>query len=237
MIDGKRIVAFIPMRGGSKSIVKKNLAPLGGKPLLAWPIDVAASVPEIDSIIVSTDCEEIAQESEARGAEIQLRPPYLATDEAVVADVIRYCRDLLTEKNEMADYMVLLEATSPFRTTEVIQNCLYRLVRENLDSIATFSEAEVNPHRTWLIEEGEPEPFIKGAIPWLSRQKLPKAYQLNGVVYAFDLRTFPNEGPRVLYGKMGAEILDGESVIDIDTKKDLVIANVLFETRNSSETV
>ncbi|RUR20223.1 acylneuraminate cytidylyltransferase family protein [Legionella sp. km535] len=237
MINQKRIFAFIPLRGGSKSIINKNLALLGEKPLLAWPIEVASQVPEIDQIIVSTDNQDIAKSAESYGATIQNRPDYLATDTAIVADAIRYCRTVLTAENNLPDYLVLLEATSPFRTAEIIQKCLYRLVHEELDSIATFNEAEVNPHRTWSIEEGQPQPFIQGAIPWLPRQKLPKAYQLNGVVYAFNLKNFPEEGPNVLFGKMGAEILDGSSVIDIDTKKDLVVANVLFETRNSAEVV
>lgn len=225
------------MRGGSKSIINKNLALLGDKPLLAWPIEIASQVPEIDQIIVSTDSQDIAHAAESYGATIQHRPDYLATDTALVADAIRYCREVLKEQDKMPDYLILLEATSPFRTVEIIQKCLYRLVNENLDSIATFSEAEINPHRTWSIQEGYPEPFIKDAIPWLSRQKLPKAYQLNGVVYAFNLKNFPKEGPNVLFGNMGAEILDRNSAIDIDTKMDLVIANVLFETRNSTEAI
>jgi len=237
MINNKRIVAFIPVRGGSKSIINKNLALLGGKPLVSWPIEVASEVPEIDEIIVSTDDQNIANTAKSYNVSIQHRPDYLATDTALVADVIRYYRSILSADNDLPDYMVLLEATSPFRTKEIIQRCLYRLVREDLDSIATFNEAEVNPHRIWSIQNGQPEPFIRDAVPWISRQNLPKAYQLNGVVYAFNLRTFPNEGPSVLFGKMGAEILDGSSVIDIDTNKDLVVANVLFETRNSTEVI
>ncbi|ASQ46415.1 acylneuraminate cytidylyltransferase family protein [Legionella clemsonensis] len=237
MIDNKRIFAFIPLRGGSKSIINKNLALLGEKPLLAWPIEAASQVPEIDKIIVSTDSQDIADAARHYGAEIQERPDYLATDTALVADAIRYCRNVLKSRNELPDYMILLEATSPFRTTEIIQRCLHRLVNENLDSIATFHEADINPHRTWSIKDGFPEPFIKDAIPWLSRQKLPKAYQLNGVVYAFNLKTFPHEGPNVLFGKMGAEILDRNSAIDIDTKRDLVIANVLLKTRDSAEVI
>jgi len=237
MINNKKIVAFIPLRGGSKSILNKNLALLGDKPLLAWPIEAASQTPEIDEIIVSTDSLPISEAARAYGAKIQERPAHLATDDAVVADVIRYCRECFIAQGNMPDYMVLLEATSPFRATATIQRCLYRLVHEQLDSIATFNEADINPHRIWSIDAGQPEPFIQGAVPWLSRQKLPKAYQLNGVVYAFNLHTFPETGPNVLYGKMGAEIIDGDSVIDIDTKKDLVVANVLFQTRNISETV
>lgn len=130
MINNKRIVAFIPVRGGSKSIINKNLALLGGKPLVAWPIEVASEVPEIDEIIVSTDDKNIANTAKSYNVTIQHRPDYLATDTALVADAIRYCRSLLSSENNLPDYMILLEATSPFRTKEIIQKCLYRLVQE-----------------------------------------------------------------------------------------------------------
>lgn len=81
-------------------------------------------------------------------------------------------RSFLTENN-LPDYMILLEATSPFRTKEIIQKCLYRLVQEDLDSIATFNESEINPHRIWSVENGQPEPFIK--VPYHGFQD--KIYQ------------------------------------------------------------
>ena len=72
-----------------------------------------------------------------------------------------------------------------------IQACLEKLVRDGLDSVATFHEAELNPHRAWKIEGGGPEVFIPGAVPWLPRQKLPKAYQLNGAVVRISRRRTP----------------------------------------------
>jgi CMP-N,N'-diacetyllegionaminic acid synthase len=222
------VVALIPARGGSKSIPRKNLMPLAGKPLLAWPIETARATPEIDRVIVSTDDAEIAATARAHGAEVHDRPPELATDEALVIDTIRHVRDWLAAAGTPAAVMVLLEATSPFRTPELVGRCVRRLRDERLDSIATFHTAAINPERVWRIENGAPRPFIDGAVPWRPRQALTPAYQLNGLVYAFRPDRLPADSPGLLFGRIGAEIVAADSVIDIDEQKDLLIAESLL---------
>jgi CMP-N,N'-diacetyllegionaminic acid synthase len=230
MISGQRVIAVTPARGGSKSVPYKNLYLLGGKPLLAWPIETALQTTSIDRVIVSTDDDRIAAAARTLGAEVYTRPAELATDTAVVADTIRELWGRLLREGETATILVLLEATSPFRTPQLIDRCLQRMVDEQLDSIATFHEAEINPERTWRIERGAPEPFIKGAIPWKPRQLLTPAYQLNAAVYAFRPDALPGDSPSILFGKMGAEIVPADSVIDIDTLKDFTYANALLKS-------
>lgn len=230
MIKGKRVIAMTPARGGSKSVPYKNLHPLGGKPLLSWPIDCALHTLEIDRVIVSTDDEKIASAAREFGAEVYHRPPELATDTALVADTIRHLWAQLRDEGERAEILVLLEATSPFRTPELVGRCLQRLVDEDLDSIATFHEADINPERTWRIAEGAPEPFISGGVPWKPRQLLTPAYQLNGAVYTFFPDRLPVGVPNILFGKMGAEIIASDSVVDIDEYKDFVIANAILQS-------
>jgi CMP-N,N'-diacetyllegionaminic acid synthase len=230
MINGCRVIAVTPARGGSKSVPYKNLYPLGGRPLLQWPIDCALKSPEIDRVIVSTDNERISAAALAMGAECYLRPAALATDTALVADTLRHLWAQLRAEGESAQILVLLEATSPFRTPEIISRCLHRLVEEGLDSIATFHDADINPERTWRIVDGLPLPFIDGAIPWKPRQLLTPAYQLNGAVYAFFPDRLPLGAPNILFGKMGAELVPADSVIDIDTLKDFAIANAILQS-------
>ena len=128
MISGERVIAMTPARGGSKSVPYKNLHLLGGKPLLAWPIETARATPAIDRVIVSTDDDRIADAAKVLGAEVYRRPNELATDTAVVADAIRDLWRRLKSEGETATILVLLEATSPFRTPEMIERCLRRLV-------------------------------------------------------------------------------------------------------------
>ena len=230
MIDGLRVIALTPARGGSKAVPYKNLHPLGGKPLLAWPVECALQTPAIDRVIVSTDDDRIAAAATELGAEVYRRPEHLATDSALVADTIRQLWAQLREQGEQAQILVLLEATSPFRTPALVTRCLQRLVSEALDSVATFNEAAINPERTWRIDAGAPEPFIDGAVPWKPRQQLTPAYQLNGAVYAFFPDRLPAGIPNILFGKMGAEIVPPDSVIDIDTLQDFNIANALLQS-------
>ena len=98
--------------------------------------------------------------------------------------------------------------------------------REALDSVATFTESAVHPHRIWRLVDGRPETFIADAIPWLPRQMLPPAYQLNGLVYCFRLDGLLDEGPGVLFGRMGSVLIEAERSIDIDNPLELDLANL-----------
>lgn len=231
MIDGKTVIALTPARGQSKSVPYKNLHELGGRPLLAWPIETALATPEIDRVMVSTDDDKIAAAARDLGAEIHQRPVELAGDTSLVIDAIRHLRDALKQAGEPADILVLLEATSPFRTPEMVTRCLSRLVAEDLDSIATFHAASINPERTWRVEQGKPRPFIDGAVPWTPRQQLTPAYELNGAVYAFRLDRLPDDGPSILFGRIGAEIVPADDIIDIDDQRDFVIADAILRSR------
>jgi CMP-N,N'-diacetyllegionaminic acid synthase len=228
MIDGERVVAVVPARGGSKGVPHKNIVPLGGKPLLAWPIDVAREVEYIDRIIVSTDDEAIAGVARKRGAEVYRRPDKLSTDTSLVIDALRDLIARLHDEGETARVMVLLEATCPFRAAEDVGRCLELLIRQGRDSVATFNEAELNPHRAWTIDHGVPAPFIAGADPWQPRQKLPPAYQLNGAVYAFRTDRLPDDTGALVYGDSAAVIIPAERCLDIDTALDFAMAETLL---------
>ena len=195
---------------------------------MTWPIDVARSVPEIDRVIVSTDGVDIAAVAREHGAEVFDRPPELATDEAVVADVLRHVIGELRASGETARYIVLLQATSPFRVPDDVSSCLRLLHESSFDSVATFAEARLNPFRAWRLENGQPLTFIHGAVPWRPRQALPDAYQLTGSVYAFEIDRLPHDTTSLLFGRSGAVVLDSSRLLDLDTEFDFVVANALL---------
>jgi CMP-N,N'-diacetyllegionaminic acid synthase len=224
VIGGKRVVALIPARAGSKSIPRKNLARLGGRSLLVHAIDQARGCAEIDRILVSTDGAEIAAAAREAGAEVLERPAELAGDSALVIDAIRHAQDRLREAGETAEYMCLLEPTAPMRTPEDISACVRKIEAEALDSVATFREAELHPHRAWRLDSGAPRPFVDGAVPWLPRQKLPPAHQLSGSVYVWRIDRLPADSPGLLFGSCGAVVVARERSIDIDGPLDLLLA-------------
>jgi CMP-N,N'-diacetyllegionaminic acid synthase len=206
MIKGLHVIAVVPARGGSKSVKKKNIRPLGGKPLIAWSIETARAVAEIDRVIVSTDDGEISNLARNLGAEVHRRPPELATDESLVVDTIRHLIGVLCMEAQAPQVMVLLEPTCPLRPLDQVRECLRRLAADDLDSVATFEAADQHPHRTWRIMDGTPSPFIAGVDAWQPRQKLPPAFRLSGAVYAFRADRLPAGTTALLYGKAGAVV-------------------------------
>jgi CMP-N-acetylneuraminic acid synthetase len=126
----------------------------------------------------------------------------------------------------------LLEPTCPLRTADDVRDCLQLLARGHYDSVATFKDAELNPHRAWSIVEGVPQVFIPGAVPWLPRQKLPKAYQLNGAVYLFRADLLAGEDRSLLVGRSGAVVMPRSRSFDIDDSVDFAVVETLLQHTN-----
>ncbi len=231
MIDNKKVLALIPARGGSKSIPKKNIVNLCGKPLIAWTIETAKNTPEIDKIIVSTDDSEIAEIAIKYGAEVQMRPSELATDTSLVIDTMHYVINELREKQDYYEYITLLESTSPLREVEDVSKCIRMIYENSLDSVATFKEADLNPHRAWKIENDVPTTFINDVIPWLPRQQLPSAYQLNGAVYITKIDKLLKSNKELILGEIGAVTMPKDRSIDIDDLIDFSLAELMLKKR------
>lgn len=229
MINNKRVVAVIPARAGSKGVKNKNVKLLSGKPLIAWTIELALSVPEIDRVIVSTDGKNIAKVAKQYGAEVYQRPDALSGDRALVIDALKYLNSELTNEGEDATYMVLLEATSPLRNVTDVSNSIKLLDESSLDSVATFTEAKLNPHRAWKLDDVSPKPFIEGATAWLPRQQQPEAWELNGAVYAFTRSGLTKQNVSLLFGRTGSVKMPHERSMDIDTELDFMIVEKIME--------
>ncbi|MFW6065131.1 MAG: cytidylyltransferase domain-containing protein [Candidatus Natronoplasma sp.] len=225
------VVSIIPARGGSKGVPGKNIKELNGKPLILHSIEHSLEVYSIDRTIVSTDDEEISEVAEEAGAEVIKRPDELARDDSLVIDAIRYTVQEIEKQGDEVDIIVVLEPTSPIRDIEVTERCIEILKEGKADSVATFSETELPPHRIWRIEEDKLEPFIEGANPWLPRQSQPKGYKLNGQVYALTKEIlFKHEDSiSLLVGEKYPIITPKETAVDIDTEIDFKLVETLLE--------
>jgi N-acylneuraminate cytidylyltransferase len=237
MIGGETVVAAVPARGGSTGVPRKNVRDLGGKPLVAWPIDVAHETEYVDRTVVTTDDDEIAATAREYGAEVVERPPELATDDALVVDAMRHLAEVLHEEGVDVTYVVMLEPTTPLREPQDVAACLELLADEanEYGSVATFTPAVINPHRTWRLDGDSPEPFVDGADPWLPRQKLPEAYQLNGGAYAFRVDAIEPDGHSLLFGEAGAVVMPASRSVDIDTETDFRIVETLLDDRPAEQ--
>lgn len=228
---GKNVLAVIPARGGSKGIPGKNIKDFAGKPLIAHSIDVALQCALITKTVVSTDDDKIAAVAEAHGAQVVKRPDELAADTSLVIDAIKHAILKVEEEGEGVDFVLLLEPTSPFRRDEDLEKCVQVLLDDKADSVATFTDAHVSPNRLWRVTEDVVEPYIEGAVPWLPRQKQPKAHELTGQIYGISRDVlFANEGSiSLLLGRKSAVITPRETALDIDTELDFMVAEKVVE--------
>ena len=126
------VLGVIPARGGSKGIPQKNIRLVCGKPLLAWTIEAAQQATLLDQWVVSTEDPEIAGISREYGAEVLDRPPQLATDTTPTLEVLQHVLSKIT-----ADIVVLLQPTSPIRSSGLIDRCIRQFQEKQADSLAT----------------------------------------------------------------------------------------------------
>jgi len=128
MIEGKRVICIVPARAGSKGLPGKNIRPLAGKPLLAWPIAAAKASAYVDRVIISTDSQDFADIAVAHGADCPfLRPAELASDTAPSLDFMLHAIDTLADEGEQYDYLLLLEPTSPLTEASDVDAALEQL--------------------------------------------------------------------------------------------------------------
>jgi CMP-N-acetylneuraminic acid synthetase len=229
--DVKTVLAIIPARGGSKGIPGKNIRKFAGKPLIAHSIEAALRCPLITKTVVSTDDDEIAAVAQAHGAQVIARPKELAADTSLVIDAIKHAVLKVEEEGDDVDFVLLLEPTSPFRRAEDLEKCAQVLLDDKADSVATFTDAHVSPNRLWRVSDDTVEPYIEGAVPWLPRQKQPKAHELTGQIYGLSRKVlFENEDSiSLLLGRKFAVITPRMTALDIDTELDFIMAEKVME--------
>ncbi len=221
------IVGVIAARGGSKSIPKKNIAPVGGKPLIAWTVEAALACRSLARVIVTTDDAEIGAVARRFGAEVPfLRPPELAQDDTPSIDVMVHAiRWLERHERYRPDYLMLLQPTSPLRSAEDMERAVQIAQETDADSVVGVSPAHDHPYWTKSIsEDGTLVDYVPIAHLPVRRQDLPAAYVLNGAMFLtrrevlLAQRTFCPGNTRAL-------VIPQERGLDIDSAWDLSLAD------------
>lgn len=234
MIEKKKVLAIIPARGGSKGIPKKNIKAVSGKPMINYTIEAAKECEYIDKVIVSTDDEEIAEISMRAGAIVPfLRPDELATDEAKTIDVVMHAIEFYERKAERYDIIVLLQPTSPLRTSEDIGKALEYYMRKGEKSLMSVSE--VADHPLLIRQFGENNELIKmlEEDSTVRRQDMKKYYKVNGAIYINSMSEL-NETTSFNDNIMGY-VLPKEHSIDVDEPEDIVVAEYYLSKKCDGE--
>jgi N-acylneuraminate cytidylyltransferase/CMP-N,N'-diacetyllegionaminic acid synthase len=223
------VLGVVPARGGSKAIPGKNLALIGGRPLLAYTADAARASRRLTRTVVSTDDAAIAERARLLGLEVPfLRPAELAADDTPMLPVLQHAATELARKGFAADAVVLLQPTSPLRRAEHIDRAIDLLESTGADSVVSVVEVPhpFSPVSVLRLDGERLRPYLDGQTV-MRRQDKPRVFARNGpAVLAVRTRVL-DQGS--LYGTDSRPLLmESTDSIDIDSPEDLAQAALLL---------
>jgi CMP-N,N'-diacetyllegionaminic acid synthase len=218
------VLAFIPARGGSKGIPKKNLTLLNGKPLLQYTIEAARSSRHITDIFLSSDDDEIIQCGESMGIKVPYkRPNDLAQDDTTTIDTVLHGLEWLKENgSSLPDVVLLLQPTSPLRTSGDIDGAIEKFNSSGTQSLISVHEPIEHPYRC-LESKGEKWSYLNRPIEKVElRQDYPDNFFIvNGAIYLtspeflFSRKAFIIESETTLYRMPQINGLDIDEPLDL----------------------
>lgn len=205
-----RTLGVIPARGGSKTIPRKNLCEVGGKPLLAWTIEHAKNT--VHELVVSSDDDEILDCAVKYDCKVIKRPPRLAQDDTPSLPVVIHALDCMDLPPHF-DAVILLQPTSPFRTAEDIRNAIKMLEVKSADSVVSMCDRPM---------------FTAYRLRHANRvEEVPRLIVPNGAIYAVKTSVLAR-GDDWFSGEVFAYVMPKDRSLDIDTKLDLDIARFMM---------
>jgi N-acylneuraminate cytidylyltransferase len=222
----------IPARGGSKGVPRKNIKVLGDKPLIQYTIDAAKGVFDDEFICVSTDDFEIKSVVEQLGLKVPfLRPNELASDTAGTYEVLLHAISYYESKGYFPDTLILLQPTSPFRTSAHIKEAL-KLYHESIDMVVSVKETKANPY--YILFEEDRNGYLKKTkeANFTRRQDCPKVWEYNGAIYIINVKAL-KEKTISQFTKVCKFEMDETSSHDIDTLLDWKIAEIIINDKEN----
>ena len=233
MYAGKRILAVVPARGGSKGIKLKNLRSVLGVPMVARVGEITNDVDLIDRAIVSTDHDEIARVAEGAGLSAPFRrPENLSGDIIGDFEVLDHALRTIEALDDCTyDIVVMLQPTSPMRRAEHVRATIIKLIDEDWDAVWTVSETDSRSHPlkqlTIDVEDGRMTYYDPAGGQIIARQQLKPVYHRNGIAYGIKRNCLLEQ--KTLKGeKTGALILEG-NFASIDTESDIKRAEFVMQ--------
>lgn len=218
MINGKSVLGVIPARGGSKGIPRKNIRHVGGKPLIAWTIEAGQASNAIDRVVLSSDDLEIISVAKFHNCETPfIREPRLGEDTTPTIDVVLDALHRLPGY----DWVVLLQPTSPLRTSKDIDQAFELCMALNAPSCVSVCLAQENPY--WMFTLAK-DSHLMALLPdrmATRRQDLPPVYSLNGAIYVANAEWLKRER-MFLTPETVAYEMPVERSLDIDTESDFL---------------
>lgn len=228
----KKVLAIIPARGGSKGIPLKNMTLVNGKPLIDWTIDAALKSERVNKVIVSSDSEMILNHAAQYEKVICVeRPSHLANDNTPTEPVIVHALEQI--KDAEYDVVLLLQPTSPLRTSEDIDAAYNAFLNSNASALISVSEPKHHPLKSFKKNDhGFLTGLVNNEFPFMPRQELPEVYQPNGAIYMINKTDFL-ETKQLMTNKTIPFIMSEERSIDIDSLFDIEAATLELKRRTN----
>ena len=219
-------MGLFPPRG-PPGAPRKNLALLGGRPLLVWTLDAAQASTRLARIVVSTDDEEIAAAAREAGVEVLARPPELSAHETPMRDVVLHALDELGG----VETVVLLQPTSPLRRAEHVDEAIALLEETGADCVVSVVEVPhvYRPSSLMELREGRLEPLDPAV--YATRDEKPLVYARNGPAVLAARAEGLRERTQLHGGDCRPYVMDARDSIDIDGPFDLELAELLLAGR------
>jgi CMP-N-acetylneuraminic acid synthetase len=214
------ILGLIPARGGSKGIPGKNLAPLAGRPLLAWTCEAARGARALTRVVVSTEDDAIAAEAERCGVETLRRPPELAADDTPMLAVVAHALEQLGQP----DAVVLLQPTSPLRRAAHVDAAVALWRASGADSVVSVVEVphQFTPASLLRLDGDRLHPYT-GELGPTSRHEKERLYARNGPAIVVTRPSVVRSGR--LYGDdLRAYPMSARDSVDVDGPEELALA-------------
>ena len=224
-----RITAFIPARGGSKTVPGKNIKDFAGKPLIVHSIEYALNSNLVQEVVVSTDDSKISKISRDAGAIIIKRPDELSTETSTTESAVEH---YLNSRSKKPEIIVLLQATSPLRPENSLDEAITYFINKKFDSLISI----ISTHRFfWRVKEDR---TAYAEYDYMNRprrqelQPIDMRYLENGSLYIFTREHFEKTGNR-LGGKIGYVEWPEEYSMEIDTLLDFQLVETIYNNLNS----
>jgi len=232
LFNGKKCIAVIPARKGSKRLKDKNIKLLNGKPLIAYTIEFAKKSKIFDNIIFSTDSEKYAEIAREYGAEVPfMRPEELARDNSTAIEVIMHSLEWICNDIESPYYYCYLPPTSPFRIVEDIHDIFKIIVEKNADAVVSVCECD-HPIQ-WIFnitKDQKLRNFFEGDPSHHNRQDYDVTYRLNGAFYVAKIG-FLLKNKSFYSNNTYAYIMPKLRSMDIDNLLDFEFAEYLLSKK------
>lgn len=240
MYKNKTFVGLIPARGGSVSIPKKNIYPLDGTPLIWYTVDAADKSKYLDGIYCTTDDDEIAAVAGANPkCGIIKRPPELATNTSKTIDCIIHALKELKSYGKEFDYFIILQPTSPLRTTKEIDDFIMHVVDHDLPACVSISPLPYLPVLMRHIKENDTggnslENVIEGTGT-VRRQDARPTFYVDGSLNAWRTKDLLAPGGEKISLNDAPCGFVNDQLADVNTKDDLLFCEFLLQQRRNKD--